>query len=210
VLAMTEGGDLRWRSLLADSSRAKPPGRREPQANPVLEGGPALMLRLRLGFGVGIKPDVVSNLIGLAGGGATVQQIAADIQYYGRAVRRAIEELVASGFIEARSTSPASYRLDLGKWAELLVIDVDDPPAWRPWAGLYALVAALEAWVAGPPPDSAFVLASEARDLALKHAATLESAGVRLSSLSRHRGEAYLEPFCKALLDLVPFLDSVV
>ena len=34
-------------------------------------------------------------------------------------------------------------------------------------------------------PDSPFVLASEARDLALQHAATLESAGVRVSSLSR-------------------------
>jgi hypothetical protein len=153
---------------------------------------------------------VVSNLVGLAGSGATVQQIAAGIHYYGRAVRRAIEELVASGFIEARSTSPQSYCVDLGKWAELLAIDVDAPPAWRPWAGLYAFVAALEAWGSGPTPDSPFVLASEARDLALEHAATLESAGVRLSSLSRHRGEAYLEPFGKALRDVARFLDSVV
>lgn len=210
LLAIADGGDLRWRSLAADSAQAKPAGRREPHANLMLEGAPALMLRLRLGFGVGIKPDVVSNLVGLGGSGATVQQIAAGIQYYGRAVRRAIEELVASGFIEARSTSPASYRIDLGKWAELLAIDVDDPPAWRPWAGLYAFVAALEAWGSGPTPDSAFVLASEARDLALKHAATLESAGVRLSSLSLLRGEAYLEPFGKALRDVARFLDSVV
>jgi hypothetical protein len=210
LLAMADGGDLRWRSLVTDSAQAKPAGRREPEANPVLEGGPALMLRLRLGFGVGIKPDVVSNLVGLAGSGATVQQIAAEIQYYGRAVRRAIEDLVASRFIEARSTSPESYRIDLGKWAELLAIDDDDPPAWRPWAGLYAFVAALEAWGSGPTPDSPFVLASEARDLALEHAATLESAGVRLSSLSRYRGEAYLEPFGKALRDLAQFLDSVV
>ncbi len=210
LLAMTDGGDLRWRSLVADSAQAKPAGRREPEANPVLEGGPALMLRLRLGLGVGIKPDVVSHLVGRAGGGATVQQIAAGIQYYGRAVRRAIEDLAASGFIEARSTSPESYRVDLRKWANLLAIDIDEPPAWRSWAGLYAFVAALDAWASGPKPDSAFVLASEARDLALQHAATLESAGVRVSSLSRHRGEAYLEPFGKALSDLALFLDSVV
>ncbi len=209
LLAMADGGDLRWRSLAADSAKAKPSGRREPEANPVLEGGPALMLRLRLGFGVGIKPDVVSYLVGQAGGGATVQQIAAGIQYYGRAVRRAIEDLVASRFIEARSTSPESYRIDLGKWAELLAMDVDEPPAWRPWAGLYAFVAALEAWGSGPTPDSAFVLASEARDLALEHAAAIESAGVRLSSLRLDRGEAYLEPFGKALRDLARFLDSV-
>lgn len=71
-------------------------------------------------------------------------------------------------------------------------------------------MAALEAWRNGPAPDSAFVLASEARDLALEHAATLESAGVRLSSLSLQRGEAYLEPFGKALRDVARSLDSVV
>ncbi len=209
-LAVADGGDLRWRSLAADSTQAKPAGRREPQASPKLEGGPALMLRLRLGFGVGIKADVVSHLIGLPGGGATVQQIAAATQYYGRAVRRAIEELVASGFVEARSTAPASYRVDLRKWAELLDIDTDSPPAWRPWAGVYAFVAALDAWGSRPAPESAFVQASEARDLALEHAATLEGAGVRLSALSMHRGEAYLEPFGNALKQCAAFLESAV
>jgi len=209
-VAIVDGGDIRWRSVAGDARPTEPGSRREPQGNPVLEGGPALMLRLRLGFGVGIKADVVSHLVGLAGGGATVQHIAQATQYYGRAVRRGIEELVASGFIEARPTAPASYRVDLGRWAELLAIDADDPPAWRPWASLYAFVAALDAWVSRPTPESPFVLASEARDLATEHAAALESAGVRVSALSKHRGEGYLEPFGTALKDLAKFFQLAV
>ncbi len=209
-LAVADGGDIRWRSLAVDSSEAKLVSRREPQAHRVLEGGSALMLRLRLGFGVGIKADVVAHLVGLAGSGATVLQIAEATQYHSRAVRRAIEELAASGFIEARSTAPASYRADLHKWAELLAITAREPPAWRSWVGVYAFVAALDAWASRPAPQSAFVVASEARDLAAEHAQALESAGVRVPALSKYRGEAYLEPFGKALKGLAEFLESAV
>ncbi|MGH2770158.1 MAG: hypothetical protein ACRDJF_06495, partial [Actinomycetota bacterium] len=115
-----------------------------------------------------------------------------------------------AGFIEARATAPASYRVALGKWAELLAVDPDLPPPWRPWAGMYAFVTELVAWGSRPAPESAFVLASEARDLVLEHSATLELVGVRISSLSMHRGEAYLEPFSSALKHCVSFLESAV
>jgi len=168
------------------------------------------MLRLRLGFGVGIKADVVSHLVGLAGGRSTAQQIASATAYYGRAVRRALEELVAAGFVEARPTAPASYRVDLAKWADVLAITTDDPPAWRPWASVYSFVAALDEWSRRPAPESEFVLASEARDLMAQHAEALESAGVRLPALSRHRGETYLEPFASSLKELAEFVDATV
>ncbi len=209
-LAVVHGGDQRWRSIARASPPTKSADRREPEATPVLEGGSPLMLRLRLGFGVGIKADVVSHLVGLAGGRYTVQQIAAATEYYGRAVRRALEELVAAGFVEARPTAPASYRVDLSKWADLLAITTAEPPAWRPWAGVYSFVAALDAWSRGPAPESDFVLASEARDLVARHAEALESAGVRIPALSTHRGEAYLKPFGNALKELAEFVDATV
>ncbi len=208
-IAVMHGGDQRWRSIARDSPPTKS-DRREPEATPVLEGGPPLMLRLRLGFGVGIKADVVSHLVGLAGARYTVQQVAAATAYYGRAVRRALEELVAAGFVEARPTAPASYRIDLAKWADLLAITTKDPPAWRPWASVYSFVAALDAWSRRPVPESDFVLASEARDLVAQHAEALESAGVRIPALSVHRGETYLEPFRKALKELADFVDATV
>ena len=209
-LAVEHGADQRWRSIARDSPPIKAADRREPQATPVLEGGAPLMLRLRLGFGVGIKADVVSQLVGLAGGRHSVQQIATATAYYGRAVRRALEELVAAGFVEARPTAPASYRVDLAKWADLLAITTDDPPAWRPWAGVYSFVAALDAWSRRAAPESEFVLASEARDLVAQHAEALESAGVRLPALGTHRVEAYLEPFRNGLKEFAEFVDTTV
>ena len=209
-LAVVHGGDQRWRSVARDSPPTKSADRRVPEATPVLEGGPPLMLRLRLGFGVGIKADVVSYLVGLGGARYTVQQIASATAYYGRAVRRALEELVAAGFVEARPTAPASYRANLVKWADLLAITTDDPPAWRPWASVYSFVAVLDAWSRQPAPESQFVLASEARDLVAQHAEALESAGVRLPALSNHRGEAYLEPFGNALKELAEFVNATV
>ena len=139
-----------------------------------------------------------------------MQQIAEATRYYGRAVRRAVEELAASGFAEARATAPASYRVDLDKWTGLLAISADDPPAWRPWAGVYAFVSALDVWASGAAPQSPFVMASEARNLMAEHARALEPAGVRLPAPGMHRGEDYLEPFGDALKEVGEFLDSAV
>jgi len=208
-VAMMRGGDARWRSVTSRSARPAAPPQRERQATPVLEGGAPLMLRLRLGIGVGIKADVIAYLIGMAGGGQPVILIARATAYHGRAVRRALEELAAGGFVEARPTAPASYRVNLPRWAELLAIDPDDPPAWRSWGAMYAFVAALDEWSLKLPAESDFVLASEARDIMLTHGVALDGV-VRLPRLDLLRGEAFLEPFIEALGTCVEYLDSVV
>jgi len=96
------------------------------------------MLRLRLGMGVGIKADVLSFLLGRVGGHATIQEIAQATHYYGRAVRRAVEELAAAGFVQSRSTAPASFRVDMSKWHYVLDFDPDDPPEY-PQTGIRGL-----------------------------------------------------------------------
>ncbi|MGH7427711.1 MAG: hypothetical protein ACREJ4_05055 [Candidatus Methylomirabilaceae bacterium] len=207
-VAMTDGGDLRWRSV-AGRSAGSTANHRDRQATPVLEGGPPLMLRLRLGMGVGIKPDVIAHLIGIAGGRAPVQLIARATAYHGRAVRRALEELAAAGFVESRPTVPVSYRVDARKWAELLAIDPDEPPPWRSWAALYSFVAALDEWSRTLPADSDFVLASEARGILLAHGPALDGA-VQLPMLERYRGEALLDPFVEGLKSCAEFVEAVV
>src|SRR3989442_11518816 len=82
------GGDLRWRSVAGRAAGSKARTDRQRQATPVLEGGAPLMLRLRLGMGVGIKPDVIAYLIGVASGRQPVVLIARATAYYRRAVRR--------------------------------------------------------------------------------------------------------------------------
>jgi hypothetical protein len=208
-VAMVDGADLRWRSIAGRTTRRKAPDRRERQGTPVLEGGAPLMLRLRLGIGVGIKPDVIAYLIGVASGRQPVQLIARATAYHARAVRRALEELAAGGFADARPTVPVSYRVDARKWAELLAINPEEPPAWRSWAAMYSFVAALDEWSRKLPAESDFVVASEARDLMLKYGEGLDAA-VRIPRLDQHRGEAYLEPFIDALKACVEYLEVVV
>ena len=208
-LAVTEGGDQRWRSVASRSSGAKPIRQRDRQATPVLEGGPPLMLRLRLGIGVGIKPDVIAYLIGVAGGRQPVLLIAKATAYQGRAVRRALEELAAGGFVETRPTAPISYRVDAGKWGQLLAIDPNDPPAWRSWAAMYGFVAALMEWSQRLPAESDLVLASEARDIVSEYEVMLDGS-VRLPRMDQYRGEAFLGPCMDGLKACVEYLEATV
>jgi hypothetical protein len=207
-LAMQDGGDHRWRSVLAKGAEPGAVAGRAREGTPRTEGEAALMLRLRLGLGVGIKPDVLAYLIGHAGGALPVHLTARATSYYPRAVRRAMEELAAAGFIEPRPTTPVSYRVDNRKWGPLLAFDAKDPPAWRSWAQVYGFVAALDRWSPDLPSDS-FVLASEARDLVDIHGRALDPV-IRLPQLDKYRGVAYLEPFLAGLKATVEFLEQVV
>ena len=87
------------------------------------------------------------------------------------------EELAAGAFVETRPTAPISYRVDVGKWGELLAIGPNDPPAWRPWAAMHAFVAALMEWSQRLPAESDLVLASEARDIMSEYGVMLVGSG---------------------------------
>ena len=207
-IAQAEGNDGRWKALAAPAEPSQPT-RTERQATPTLASPPALMLRLRLGLGVGIKPDVLTYLVGIAGARATIQQIAAATHYYGRAVRRAVEDLVAAGFVQSWPTAPTSFGANVTIWHELLDIDPDDPPAWRPWAASYAFVLAVSEWVENGLPESATVAASEARDLVTQNSDALEAAGIPLPASDKHPGQAYLVPFQQALTSIAEYIDTV-
>ncbi len=207
-VAMRDGVDQRWRSVAGTMRALKPKGR-EREGSPRVEGGAALMLRLRLGLGVGIKPDVLAYLIGIAGGPNPVNLIARATSYQGRAVRRALEELLAAGFIESRpSWTPVAYRVDNAKWAALLEFDPHAPPAWRGWASLFAFVTAVDLW-SRSLPDAPVVLASEARDLVEAHPRAFDGIP-RLPTLGKYRGEAFIGPFVKAIEVCAGFVEWVV
>jgi len=208
-IAKTEGNDGRWK-MLATGAEPSRPKRKERKATLTLDSPPALMLRFRLGLGVGIKPDVLTYLVGLAGGRATIQQITAATHYYGRAVRRGVEELVAAGFVQHWSTAPASYGADLSRWHELLDIDPKNPPAWHPWASSYAFVLAVSDWLENDPPSSATVAASEARDLIAQHSSALDAAGIPPMALGKHPGHTFLDPFQQALTSYAEYIGVVV
>ena len=91
----------------------------------------------------------------------------------------------------------------------MLAIDPNDPPAWRPWAAMYAFVAALMEWSQRLPAESDLVLASEARDIMSEYGAMLDGA-VRLPRMDQYRGEAFLGRFMNGVKACVEYLEATV
>lgn len=200
-----EHGDLRWRPL---AGRAKPLRARakDPTTGLISREPAALVLRLRLGFGVGIKPDVLAFLLGVHGTRQTVPAIAAATHYYQRAVRRAMEDLAAGGFVRSQATAPASYSVDIAVWRELLQFG-EDPPVWRSWHSLFSFVSRLVTWVeeVGGRDLTHYVLSSRARDFLEAERPRLETA-LRLPDPTGYAGERYLKVFEKSLAEVSDWL----
>lgn len=161
-------GDPRWKKLAGKAQRTvqQPAGKGVPSSTTPLRQRTTLMLRLRLAFGVGIKADALTCLIARMGGRATIREIADDLGYFDRAVRRSVEDLAAAQLIDAEATSPVSYQVRAGPWFALLGLDRNEPPAWRHWRDLYAIVVRLDAWAAAADEASLsqYVAASRLRD----------------------------------------------
>lgn len=199
-----ESGDLRWKSV-ADGGRGLKVRAKDESSKPGAEDPRALMLRLRLGFGVGIKADVIGYLIG-AMVAKTIPAIARETGYHQRAVRRAVEELAAGRFVESVSSAPTSYRVDLAAWRPLVELE-KDPPPWRGWHHFYSFVTQLRHWAdqqeaAGP---SAYVLSSRARDFMEWQRPRLP---LRLPSDRGASGEEYLVAFEESLEGVVDWMKS--
>jgi len=185
------GKDARWRALAAGSTpQVRERGRELPPSPQFLQPA-ALMLRLRIGLGVGIKADVLTYLLGSFGSRRTLREMADATGYFRRAVDRAVAELVAAGFVTALSTSPATYRAPAERWAALLDI-ADDPPAWWHWDQVYRVAGALDEAAAATREASAFVQASRARDVMSAHPAAFELNAVPVRPVTAAPGEAYL------------------
>lgn len=160
-------GDARW-TRLAERSRGFAEARAvsETRVSPLFRVPAALMLRMRLAFGVGIKADALTFLIGCAGARAGMREIARSIGYADRAVRKAVEDLVAARFVDAVATSPASYTVTRKNWLPLLGTDDNATPLWRAWHSLYVVVNELVIWAerADAEGPTAYVAGSRLRD----------------------------------------------
>lgn len=160
-------GDARWKRL-AGRAKVKGMGRRSVEAvTPDLRQSSTLMLRLRLALGVGIKADALAFLLGRTGVRATVREIASGTGYFERAVRRAVDDLVAARFVEVQATSPISYYAKWANWEQLLGVDQNSAPLWRWWHELYLVAQALDGWgrQAAAARWSSYVAASRLRDV---------------------------------------------
>jgi len=171
----------------------------------------ALMLRYRLALGVGIKSDVMTYLVGSVGATRTIRQITVSTGYTVRAVRRAVEDLAASGLVHAVVSSPASYSVDFEAWAALMKLGKDGV-LWRDWAAAFALFAHVLAW-AGDPGNakrSPFLLSTDTRDYMEAYVDAFSLNNVSPTAPRSAPGEAYLEVFLGDVQGLADRLQSLV
>ena len=182
-IAFREGKDLRWRSLAEGSSndpgaKVETPPHRSNKMRAVrvrLDGAATLLLRLRLGFGVGAKADLLGFLLGLAGEWAIVRDIRAATGYTTATVRRAAEDMAAAQLVHVTTRQPVAFRADPRAWSEVLGFP-EGPPPWRSWQQRFAFVAAFLAWAdeARAKPLTLYVLGVKGRELLEQHRLAFE------------------------------------
>jgi hypothetical protein len=190
-----------------------------------------LMLRLRAGFGVGAKADLLAFLIGIASTSserttwATAEVIAKAISYSVASTRRAATEMALARLVESSADRPARYSVDAPAWAHVLQLrdpfrsptggdtrttDGLDVPPWRFWSQMSAFLAACvdlgeDARLAKAAP---VVQSSHLRDLAERFRRPLAWNGIEWLDPKLYPGERYLEAFASTLDRVVTWVDE--
>ncbi len=195
----SEAGDRRWkrytRAEVLAWVRKDRPSRELDLLAPA-----ALWPRLRAGFGVGAKADVLVYLLGMQGQPSSVSQIATAIHYTKSSVRNAASDMSSARLLRETDGRPAEFTAPLGPWAELLELTSSAPvagaptsvPVWTHWASLFSFLAWVTDWAdrakstTGP---QVHLLASEARDIVKRGGRTLQIEGVRTPPIDRFPGK---------------------
>jgi len=163
-----EGGDHRWEKFLATASERNR-GSDAEFGNITLRCTASLLPRLRSAFGVGVKPDVLTYLIGAQSDLNTASDIAKGLGYTPQAVRQALQDMEVSGLVVFAGTRPAYVRVDRELWRGLL--GLDEKPTWRFYGQVLAFLGDTNSWaIRNAAADrSIYILASEAREMLERH-----------------------------------------
>jgi hypothetical protein len=209
AIALADGKDARWKSLEQAAPRTYRPGKVHEPARRIADP-PALLLRLRLAFGVHGRTDALAFLLATAPTAATARDVAAAIAYGPMPVRRALEAIAASRLIVAEGSRPERYHADPERWRSLL--DGAALPTWRYWASLFAFLAETvsPAGSARVRERSAYMESSHLRRLVLKHRGALVGNRISIPEPSDYPGEMFLEGFGSTLRSVTDWLGKNV
>lgn len=214
-------GDKRWRRYAADDPEAETkqdaPGRPGKGADhPRLRSSPALVLRLRAGFGVSAKADVLAYLLGIDERAASVQETADATAYSRATVGGVLSDMARAGFIRETGHRSARYVAAVRPWAPLLEFESRDAganglvraPAWRYWSDLFAFLAQTARWAEDADGTSDYLLSSRARDLYEEHQPAFENNRIDVPRPDAYRGAAYLDGFEKTVDALAQWMSD--
>ena len=135
----------RWGALSkeaeSDSLPAMPDVRRATRV-PTSDAA-TLMLRMRMAFGVGVKADVLSMVLGNQRQ-VTVRDVADNLGYTAVGIRTAVHDLSRAGFIVSVSDKPLAFTAPTNQWRALL--GLNDQLHWATWHHWFAFAIDYVAW----------------------------------------------------------------
>jgi hypothetical protein len=180
-VAVREAKDARWASLLGSTRPGK--AARAPikqrAAGPALLAAPALMLRMRAAFSVGVKSDLLAFLLGQRLR-VTVAVAATALGYRKPAVFRALQDLRAAALVHsAELPAAAEYWINSTDWYSPLGGE-SAIARWGYWREVlvYACAAFTLEHDRNYLRSSEYARATALRELASRHEAGLLRAGV--------------------------------
>jgi hypothetical protein len=209
--AKAEGNDFRWQSLAG--AEPGPSARKQAlwEAYPSNWHPSALVLRLRLGIGVGVVSDLLSFLISLQGGWASARLIAQALDYSVYSIRRVADDMASAQLIESTQAKPVQYRVKVEAWRKLLGIG-SELPEWHFWHQVYSF--ACKAIIADESGDweglSSYLLSTKLRDLVTEHQDALILNRIDLLDPTRYTGEEYLPAFAEMTVKLAEWIKNEV
>lgn len=216
-----EAGDRSWKRL---SDRPSWHGAvREKGADPTLTNPPALMLRLRAGFGVGIKSDLLAVLLGFRGRRVPVRTLVQATGYTEPPLRDAARDMVRAGFIRRTGERPVRHYVDPSPWVPVLFPphapletgasgEHGELPGWHFWPDLFSLLCATVSETRRLKDQAAtdYVAASSLRDLFEQHRQAFERNEISVPDVSGPIGEGFVEVFRTMILGLVDWVEEAV
>ena len=207
--AWVDGNDFRWRSLSGAESGPTERNHELWKAYPSNWESSALVLRLRLGIGVGVVSDLLSLLISLQGGWASARLIAQATNYTVNAIRRVADDLAAAQLIESTQAKPVQYRVNIATWCDLMNIG-GELPEWRFWYQVYAFTVGLI--IANERGDmdksSSYLLSSVLRDVYEHHRETFLLNQIDFADPKRYSGAEYLPAFSASIANLATWIKT--
>lgn len=212
VVAARHGG-ASWRAHVDDSAGMLVRERARAETDePRLIEDSTLMLRLRIGFGVNAKADLLAFLISNGGSPFSASAMARELVYSETTTKRAARNMARAGLIRQILGHPVVYSIDLNAWARLLELEDDSqpkPPFWRPWAIVFPFVARALEWTRLDESTSSYLRASRARDSFEASRNDLERFGLEVPRPERYPGEAFEGAFLEMLSRLAQRMQEV-
>lgn len=217
-----EAGDRSWKRL---SNRPSWHGavREKGGPKPTLTNPPALMLRLRAGFGVGIKSDLLAVLIGFRGRRIPVRTLVQATGYTEPPLRDAARDMVRAGFLRRTGERPVRHYVDPAPWMPLLLGSHASLasgesrarralPGWHFWPDVFSFLCATVSETRRLKERHAtdYVTASSLRDLFDDHRQAFERNEIPVPDVSGPLGERFVEVFRTMVLDLAGWIGEAI